>query len=549
MGEPAAALFPSGLVLGRYRPLRPLGSGGSGSVWLARDERHGLDVALKIVPREGKAGPRAEREARAAAHLRHPRCLRAYALARDGDHVYVAYEYVPGRTLRDALRRGELTDADSLEAAAQILEGLAHAHARGIVHRDVKPANVLLTDDERVSVRILDFGLAQLPDTETLTATGDVPGTLAYIPPERLRGEQATPAADVWAVGVVLWESLAGRHPFWSGSVVETAKLIQSGAPSLAALRPDLPKGLLALVERALDRDPARRPSAAQLADELRHARSPRRPREGLVRRPRVALPALPAPRLPLAERLAPAGFAALYAGWSATQLPFYPAGFAPALALLAGALALLRGRTGLAVALAVPVLPLGNVALGLALVYAALALAWLALFWRDPRSGLALVLGPLLGPAGALGLLPLALAAVRSPVRRAALAAAGVVTAALAAGLAGAPLPFTGRRPPLGLGLAGSESPLAVASTLVHALAAQPALAVEAGALAAAAAALPLFRGRGLWPVAGLGAGLLLATLLPAPSAHALPLVVTAWVTFGALGALELPRRAQGEH
>src|SRR4051812_37377014 len=115
MGE-AAPLAPSDLVLARYRPLRPLGSGGSGSVWLARDEHHGLDVALKIVAREGKAGTRAEREARAAAALRHPNCLRAYALARDGDHVYVAYEYVPGSTLREAMRRGELKDADLVEA-------------------------------------------------------------------------------------------------------------------------------------------------------------------------------------------------------------------------------------------------------------------------------------------------------------------------------------------------------------------------------------------------------------------------------------------------
>src|ERR671932_993486 len=185
MSSAAAAVAPAAPVLERYRPLRPLGSGASGSVWLARDERTGLDVALKIVPREGKAGLRAEREAQAAARLRHERCIRAYACGGDEGHVYVAYEYLPGRTLRDALRSGQLDDGRAVEAAAQMLEGLAHAHARGVVHRDVKPADVLLADGDEVSVRVLQFGLARIEEAETLTAVGDVPGTLAYIPPQR----------------------------------------------------------------------------------------------------------------------------------------------------------------------------------------------------------------------------------------------------------------------------------------------------------------------------------------------------------------------------
>jgi serine/threonine protein kinase len=179
------------LLLGRFRPVRPLGTGGSGSVWLARDERSGRHVTVKIVPREGKSESRARREAQAMAQLSHERCLRAYACGRDNENVYIAYEYVAGKTFREALRSGELDDADVLEAAAQILEGLAHAHARGIVHRDVKPANVLLADDAGISVRILDFGLARYAEAETLTAIGDVPGTLAYIAPERLHGESA----------------------------------------------------------------------------------------------------------------------------------------------------------------------------------------------------------------------------------------------------------------------------------------------------------------------------------------------------------------------
>src|SRR6266702_2853705 len=265
MGEAAPALTGIELVLNRYRPLRPLGSGGSGSVWLARDERTGLDVALKIVPREGKAAARAEREAQAAAKLRHPSCLRAYAFARDPRHVYIAYEFVPGRTFREAMRGGDLDDRSAIEACAQICDGLAHAHAAGILHRDVKPSNVLLADGDRVSARLLDFGLARMAEAETLTAQGDVPGTLAYIAPERLAGKDACEGSDIWAVGVMLWESLAGRHPFWQTSMLDTARAIEHGAESLADLRPDLPKAVIHVVDRALSLSPARRPSAAEL--------------------------------------------------------------------------------------------------------------------------------------------------------------------------------------------------------------------------------------------------------------------------------------------
>ncbi len=136
----------------------------------------------------------------------------------------------PGQTFREALRAGELNDAAAIEACAQICDGLAHAHAAGILHRDVKPSNVLLADGDRVSVRLLDFGLARMAEAETLTAQGDVPGTLAYIAPERLAGEDASEASDVWAVGVMLWESLAGRHPFWQTSMLDTARAIEQGA-------------------------------------------------------------------------------------------------------------------------------------------------------------------------------------------------------------------------------------------------------------------------------------------------------------------------------
>jgi hypothetical protein len=528
VAEAALALSPSELVAERYRPLRPLGSGGSGSVWLARDERTGLDVALKIVPREGKAATRAEREALAAARLRHERCLRAYGLDRDTRNVYIAYEYVPGQTMRQALRAGALNDAAAVETAAQVLDGLAHAHARGIVHRDVKPSNVLLAEGEELSVRLLDFGLAQLSEEESLTATGDVPGTLAYVPPERLvHGESGGPPADVWAVGTMLWEALAGWHPFWNGSLLETAKRIETGAAPLSQVRPDLPKPLCALVDRMLAVDPARRPPAARLASELRDAFAER------LRR-RKTRTTIPTPRVPF-HLLAPAA-AALFAGWTTAALPFFPQLFVPLLAILAGALTLARPRLGLAFTLAVPVFPLGNVSSGLAFLYAAVACCWLVFSWRAPRTGLFLVLGPLLTPVLALGLLPLAAQAIGGRARRAVQVAAAVLLAALAAGIRHAPLPFTGAEPPKGLGIAGSGDPFAVATALLRALEAHPALLLEAAVLAAAAVVLPFARERGTWAIAGLGAGLITLTLLPAPTVAATPLVLAAWATCAAL-------------
>jgi hypothetical protein len=519
----APALVQSELVLGRYRPLRPLGSGGSGSVWLARDEQNGLDVALKIVPREGKAASRAEREAEAAARLRHPACQRAYGFGRDSQHVYIAYEYVPGRTFREALRAGELDDRSAIEACAQVLEALAHAHARGIVHRDVKPSNILLAEGKEVSVRVLDFGLAQIQQAETLTAQGDVPGTLAYIAPERLAGGLTTEAADVWAVGLMLWEALAGRHPFWRSSLLETARAIESGAPRLETARPDLPKPLLAAVDRALDLDPARRPGAAALAGWLRDARHKRRRSRG-GRGHTIALPAV-------APKLVPGALAAVVAGWSAWAIPFFPMGWPVGLAALAAGAASMKPRLGLAVALAVPVLPLGNLALGAAALYVVFALALLGVMWREPERGLLFSVGALLAPIAALGLVPLAALTVRSPARRAVQTVAAVLVAGIVAGIRGAPLPFDGAAAP-DLGIAATRDPLTVLAALWDALGSSHALAVEAIVLATLAALLPLARARGLWAIAALGAASLAPALLLAPGVAAAPLVVALWAT-----------------
>ena len=521
------------LILGRYRPIRPLGSGGMGHVWLARDERTGLDVALKIVAREGKAGHRAEREARAAAALRHPRCQRIRSLARDPSHVYITYEYVPGRTLREAMRSGELDDRAMIEVAAQVCDALAHAHGRGIVHRDVKPSNVLLAEAGEIDIRLLDFGLAQMAEFDTLTAFGDVPGTLAYISPERLGGAVATPAADVWAVGVLLWEGLAGRHPFWHGhgELNETTRRIEQGAPPLETLRPDLPAGIVQTIAGALVLNPDRRPSAGRLAADLRSL-------PGRRRRTKGSRPAsTPIDRRALlVERVLPAAVAGLATGWATSALPFYPSGWSLGLGALAAAATMVGPRLGLVTALAALVFPLGNISTGLATLYVILAAAWVVLTWRDARAGLLLVAGPLLAPIAALGLIPLAAQCARGAPRRALQAAGAVLLAGLVAGLRHVHLPFDLSKPPLGLGIAGSTHPTAVAHALLAQLDAHPVLLVEALIIAAAAVALPFIRGRGPWAAAGYGAVLLAATALTAPAAAILPLIVAAWVSAAAL-------------
>jgi serine/threonine-protein kinase len=542
----AFALTDRALVLDRYRPLRPLGRGGSGSVWLARDERTGLDVALKIVPREGKRAARAAREMEAASRLRHERCVRAYDFGGDPGHVYIAYEYVRGRTLREELRTDGLEDGAAVEIAAQVLDGLAHAHRHGIVHRDVKPSNVLVEETDPISIRVLDFGLAQFDEADTLTAVGDVPGTLAYISPERLSGEEASERSDVWAVGVILWEALAGSHPFWGVPLPQVASTIASGAPPLSARRGDLPRRLLAAVDAALAVDPAKRPPAARLAAELREAFVvPRRP-AAQRRKPKPAgrTSARPGPKprpaavpVPLPQRLVPAGLAALATAVGGSLLPFWPGPLLAALAVAAGLATLRSPRLGLALALAAPVFPLGNAAQAAAVVYGALALAWLAVTWRDARAGLAFCAGPLLAPLGLLALLPLAVQPARGTWRRGLHAGAGVFAAAAVAGLSGSALPLGGT--PVGdLGIAESERPTDVLSAVGTVLDANRAIATTALALGLVAMLLPRARERGPWGIAVLGVLQLTLALAWAPSIPWPGFLLGTWLLCGILAA-----------
>jgi hypothetical protein len=522
--------------------MRPLGSGGSGSVWLALDERNGLDVALKIIAREGKAAARAEREALAARRLRHDRCVRAYDVGHDPSHVYIAYEYVPGRTLRETIRTGDLSDPDAVEIAAQVLDALAHAHRAGIVHRDVKPANVLVEDRDDVSVRLLDFGLAQFDGADTLTAVGDVPGTLAYIAPERLDGGDATPQSDVWSVGVLLWEILADRHPFWGVPIQEVAQSIQRGAPPLASEHRGLPRRLTNAVDAALSLDPAARPSASALAAELRNALGAAPARKTREQRSRESERTL-APAHRHARRALPVALGVLTAALGATLLPFWPPGLVAAIALAAGLACWLDPRVGLVVALAAPVFPLGNLSTSAAVLYAGLALGWLTLSWRDARHGLLFVAGPVLAAAGLLPLVPLVLQRAQGTVRRAAHGALAVLSATLLAGLGGDDLPVGGGQAgPLAIGPLTSVSDAALASS--NALLGNTLVTVAAITAAIASAALPWARRRSPYGVAAVGFALTAASVVVGAGVAGTAVVFLVWAAAGISAAAF--RRAQ---
>ena len=256
----------------RYVLEERLADGGSAEVWLARDPVLDRSVAIKVLHRHLLSDPtmraRLEQEARAAAGLSHPGIVTVHDVDVDDTAAAVVLEYVDGETLADRLlRAGPLPPAEAARIAAEVADALAHAHERGVIHRDVKPANVLIESDGRA--RLVDFGIARvMEDAENrLTTTGTVAGTLRYLAPEQLRGETAGPAADVYGVGVVLAEMLTGHPPYEANSPLELAEAQRLPPEPIAGV----PSALAEIVQRCLDPDPERRPpSAAALSIELR---------------------------------------------------------------------------------------------------------------------------------------------------------------------------------------------------------------------------------------------------------------------------------------
>ena len=263
-GSDPTERLPSGpgprTVLGRYRLEQRLGAGGFGVVWHAWDERLEREVAVKVIPRERGGGERVEREALASARLNHPAIVGIYELASDDDDVYLVSELVRGRTLAELLRAGAISDRDVSRIGADLCDALAHAHARGVIHRDLKPQNVMVVAEPAAGVgfaKLTDFGVAHLVSGDMITRTGDVVGTLAYMAPEQAEGARVTPACDVYSLALTLYEAWTGRNP------------VRAGGPAATA-RPPRPAAAVA-------RLPAPRPAARALRRHRRCAR--RRPR------------------------------------------------------------------------------------------------------------------------------------------------------------------------------------------------------------------------------------------------------------------------------
>ncbi|MDQ3590462.1 MAG: protein kinase, partial [Actinomycetota bacterium] len=286
-------------VLGdRYTLLEVLGDGGMARVYLARDNVLDREVALKVLRDQygydEALVERFRREARNAASLNHPNIVQVYDQGRDDDGTYyIAMEYVPGGTLKDLMaKEGPLAPKEAAGIASRVAVALEVAHGRGIVHRDIKPQNVLLSASGEP--KVADFGIARAASSKTMTETNLILGTAAYMSPEQVKGEPVGPASDLYSLGVVLYEMLTGRRPYEAEDPIATAmKHINDPAPHPREANPAVPEDVDALVVRLLAKAPEDRyASAAELAEDLRRVRDGLPPPAvGLVDRTTARLP------------------------------------------------------------------------------------------------------------------------------------------------------------------------------------------------------------------------------------------------------------------
>ena len=559
------------VVLDRYRLERRLGAGGYGVVWLAFDEKLEREVAVKVIAREqGDPGPaRAIREARVAARLNHPGIVSMYELGEDDDAVYLVSELVPGRTLADLIRAGAVSDRDVARIGVALCEALAHAHSRKVIHRDVKPQNVIVVSDPAAGAgfaKLADFGVAHLALADPLTRTGDVVGTLTYMAPEQAEGQRATAAIDVYALGLTLYEAWTGTNPVRGPTPAATARRLGRKLPSIGSYRPDLPYELYAWIDAAVDPNPERRPKLESLRAALAGAAPGLADARGLgdaETAKRVGLPTTGTHLLP--TRGAPT---LLVGGRTGAVLARIAAGSAAGALVLAGLATLgpsprfSAGAAALAAGIVVALFPRAGW-----LACAGGFLGWLGWELRDgtalvvlvalapvpvllPYAGLAWSLPALAPVLGAAGLGPAYLAAAgagATPARRLALGATGFLWISVAELLTshkllfGLPADAAARSTWAGsVGAAGRDalvplvsSPAAAGAVLWAVLAALLPMLVRGRSLALDAA------GAAAWAVAIIGGHALLAGVAGGGLPHGGARGLVPGAILGALAAL----------
>ncbi len=477
-------------VLGRYRLQQRLGAGGFGIVWRAHDELLHREVALKQIslPTE-EDRERAKREALATARLSHPAIVALYEACADDEHFYLISELVHGQTLAELIAQDALDDDEILDVGIALCGALSHAHARGVVHRDIKPQNVLLPDPPDdpgapapVIAKLTDFGGAHLVGEDGLTRSGDVLGTLAYMAPEQSEGHDPGWEADLYSLALVIYEALCGENPVRAATPAATVRRIGQPLPPLERRRRDLPRDLTRAIDQALLPDARDRGTLAELrgalqvdlegADDRAMERSPggRVSRQRPSRSERVSDRAAPPPD---GNSAAPQPDGDPAAGWLTAERFVWGAGALAACAWQLGA-----GQAGVALLIGCAVLPL------------------ILLVRRPGPAWLAAALAPVLGAIGLAGAFPAIAGQAARWRTRALLGALGYWWLALAEPLLGEPAHPLWMGPPAGVGgLAGLAWRDSLVRTAEHVLAPTVTLGLLLGAAlwALAAVALPL--------------------------------------------------------
>lgn len=437
-------------VMQRFEIDARLGSGGFGVVYRAWDRTLERDVAVKVIETDRGSGPRIKREAQAAARLNHPGIVTLFEFTHhefgaEGGRAFLVSELVEGDTVRDLIDQDLLSDREIAEIGADICEALDHAHSRGVVHRDIKPGN-LMYPFRRSGAKLMDFGIARLTDGEDLTSAGDVVGTLSYMSPEQAEGLEVGPAGDVFSLALTLFEAWTGNNPRRRANPGATARALADEVPLLAEARPDLPASLTDVVDACLDNDPDRRPGVEVLGAALE---------ENLDQLGDAVQPPMHAGSSRIGRIFhrgdrdpVRVGSAAVAGGMCATAMILTGLADPPSvglLFLLTAMLTLIRprlgfliGGLGLAVWLAL-VANLAGAAFG-----AVLLVVIPSLLIRGEGRTLAVVpLGPLLGTVGLAPVVPALAALATRPRDRAVVAVAGLTLTALAEAVTGKGLLF----------------------------------------------------------------------------------------------------------